>query len=207
MDNIKIHQGCHQPQILGGTYLLPVVFTDIFLGHQHSHHYEFLPIIYKASTRPFDGVCRHFIDPQLGPNTNVIDFFLCLILVVRSLTVSSMYAPLKYCCVGTETPFWIHNQCSHVFYLSHLTFCSSEGLPHQLHFGLQHCYLAAFQIFLSCRLLYVLLVRPTFIILKKSPPGPNIHMMNVQGHGKDKLFFICPLDDLHTFFYTCERSH
>ena len=33
-------------------------------------------------------------------------FFFCLILVVRSWTVSSMYAPLKYCCVGTKTLFW-----------------------------------------------------------------------------------------------------
>ena len=38
---------------------------------------------------------------------HVINFFLCLILAVRSWTVSSIYAPLKNCCVGTETIFWV----------------------------------------------------------------------------------------------------
>ena len=51
-------------------------------------------------------------------------FFLCLILMVISWTVSSMYAPLKYCCVGTDT-FLNKNPilfpCIHPFYFQIFT--------------------------------------------------------------------------------------
>ena len=41
-------------------------------------------------------------------SVHVIDFFLHLILVVISLAVSSMYAPLTYCFVGTKTLLWVN---------------------------------------------------------------------------------------------------
>ena len=54
---------------------------------------------------------------------------------------------------------------------------------------------------LSCRLVPVVLSKPFQNTYNQSIPSPYIHLMNVQGHGQDKLAWIYPLDAIHTFFY------
>ena len=91
----------HQTWML--VHILYCCSTFSLINHSFQIYSKFIYIKLKESVHSIIYRFWKLKDPStIYLLVDVIDFFLCLVLVMRSLTVSSMYAPLKYCFVVTE---------------------------------------------------------------------------------------------------------